>query len=46
MKKNKELPTFTILNPEFHSTEDILMNTQDMDESGEEATPTHENHQD
>ncbi|WP_161493898.1 hypothetical protein [Virgibacillus necropolis] len=38
MKKNKELPTFTILNPEFHTPEQETTDMQNMQENGEETT--------
>lgn len=45
MKKNRELPTFTVLNPEFHATEHVTMDVHDIQEDGEESPIQDENYQ-
>ncbi|WP_281251601.1 hypothetical protein [Virgibacillus phasianinus] len=42
MKKNPELPTFTILNPEFHAPEQVSMDVEETEISAEES-PENEN---
>lgn len=44
-KKKEEIPTYTILNPEFHAPENVTMDVNEIQESDEDITPQDENHQ-
>lgn len=45
MEKSRELPTYTLLNPEFHTLEDVLSKGEYTQEKSEEVTNKDENWQ-
>lgn len=45
MGQNRELPTYTLLNPEFHTLEDVSLKGESTQENAKEMTGQDESNQ-